>query len=45
MDTDKYTAAAELFGNHEDYVIIAEEGARVERPIQACLLMATPGSI
>ncbi len=45
VDTDKYTAAAELFGNHEDYVIIAEEGARVERPIQACLLMATPGSI
>ncbi len=45
VDTDKYTAAAELFGNHEGYVIIAEEGARVERPIQACLLMASPGSI
>lgn len=45
VDMDKYTAAAELFGNHGGYVIIAERGARVERPVQACLLMSTPGSI
>ncbi len=45
VDEDKYTAAAELFGNHEGYVIIAEKGAKVERPIYTCLLMSSPGSI
>jgi len=45
VDADKYTAAAELFGNHQGYVIIAEEGAKVSKPVQACLLMSTPRSI
>ncbi len=45
VDEDKYTAAAELFGNHEGYVIIAERGAKIKRPIYTCLLMSTPGSI
>ncbi len=45
VDADKYTAAAELFGNHQGYVIVAEKGARVTQPVQACLLMSTPGSI
>ncbi len=45
IDTDKYTAAAELFGGHEGYVFIAERGRRVEQPVLSCLLLSTPGSI
>ncbi|RDD52877.1 MAG: SufD family Fe-S cluster assembly protein [Candidatus Korarchaeota archaeon NZ13-K] len=45
VDTDKYTAAAELFGGHEGYVIIAERGAKVEQPVLACLLLSTPGAL
>ncbi|MEM0017145.1 MAG: SufD family Fe-S cluster assembly protein [Candidatus Korarchaeum sp.] len=45
VDTDKYTAAAELFGGHEGYVIVAERGAKVEQPVLACLLLSTPGAL
>ncbi len=45
VDADKYTAATELFGRHQGYVIIAEKGAKVEQPILACLLLSTPGSL
>ncbi len=45
VDSDKYTAAAELFGRRQGYVVIAEEGARIETPVQTCLLMSAPGAI
>lgn len=45
VDTDKYTAAAELFGGHEGYVMVAERGVRVEQPVLACLLLSTPGAL
>ena len=45
VDADKYTAAAELYGNHQGYVIIVEKGVKVDRPISTCLLMSTPNSI
>jgi len=43
-DQDKYTAAAALYGRG-GYVIIADEGVKVERPVQACLFMSAPGSL
>lgn len=45
VDTDKYTAAAELFGGHEGYVIVAEKGVKVQQPVLACLLLSTPGAL
>lgn len=43
-DQDKYTAAAALYGRG-GYVVIAEEGAKVERPVQTCLFMSAPGGL
>ncbi len=45
VDRDKYTAAAELFGGRVGYFFVAEAGARIERPVQSCFLMTTPGSL
>ncbi len=45
VDADKYTAAAELFGRRQGYVVIAERGAKIETPVQTCLLMSAPGAI
>ncbi len=45
VDLDKYTAVAELMGNHQGYVFIVEKGVKIERPVQSCLLMSTPGAI
>ena len=45
VDADKYTAAAELYGRHQGYVVIVEKRAKIDRPISTCLLMSTPNSI
>ncbi|MBW1703243.1 MAG: SufD family Fe-S cluster assembly protein, partial [Deltaproteobacteria bacterium] len=42
MDTDKYTAAAEL-GLHDGYVIRALPGSKSIYPIQACLYLDKDG--
>ena len=39
VDQDKYTATAQLAQTHGYYIHVAE-GQRVERPIQACLLLS-----
>ncbi|MBO3842843.1 MAG: SufD family Fe-S cluster assembly protein [Candidatus Brockarchaeota archaeon] len=44
VNTDKYTAAAFL-GEREGYFIRVEDGVNVETPVQACLLLRTPGLI
>ncbi|MBO3799728.1 MAG: SufD family Fe-S cluster assembly protein [Candidatus Brockarchaeota archaeon] len=44
VDTDKYTAAAFL-GEKEGYFIKVDEGVNVDTPVQACLLLRTPGLI
>ncbi len=40
VDTDMFTAFVELYGKG-GYVIIVEKNCRVEKPIQACLYLAT----
>lgn len=40
VDTDMFTAFVELYGRG-GYVIIVEKNCRVEKPIQACLYLAT----
>ncbi|MEM4699997.1 MAG: SufD family Fe-S cluster assembly protein [Candidatus Nezhaarchaeales archaeon] len=42
VDADKYTALAELSQDH-GYFIRVMEGAKLELPLQACLLIATDG--
>jgi Fe-S cluster assembly scaffold protein SufB len=44
VDTDKYTAAAFL-GEKEGYFIKVDDGVNVDTPVQACLLLRTPGLI
>ena len=44
VDTDKYTAAAFL-GEKEGYFIKVDDGVSVTTPVQACLLLKTPGLI
>ncbi|MGQ9691586.1 MAG: SufB/SufD family protein [Thermoproteota archaeon] len=44
VDTDKYTAAAFL-GEKEGYFIKVGDGVDVATPVQACLLLKTPGLI
>ena len=44
VDTDKYTAAAFL-GEKEGYFIRVDDGVDVATPVQACLLLKTPGLI
>ncbi|MEM2929568.1 MAG: SufD family Fe-S cluster assembly protein [Thermoproteota archaeon] len=44
VDTDKYTATAFL-GEKEGYFIKVDDGVNVETPVQACLLLRTPGLI
>lgn len=44
VDTDKYTAAAFL-GEKEGYFIKVDDGVNVAMPVQACLLLRTPGLI
>lgn len=44
VDLDKFTAVAAL--NEEGgYVVIAKRGAKVDKPVQTCLLMKTPKSL
>ena len=40
VDRDKYTATVELYGRG-GYVILVDDGVKVENPIQTCLLMYT----
>ncbi|MGB9718356.1 MAG: SufB/SufD family protein, partial [Thermoproteota archaeon] len=44
VDTDKYTAAAFL-GEKEGYFIKVDDSVNVDTPVQACLLLRTPGLI
>ncbi|MEM3956772.1 MAG: SufD family Fe-S cluster assembly protein [Thermoproteota archaeon] len=44
VNTDKYTAAAFL-GEKEGYFIKVDDGVNVDTPVQACLLLRTPGLI
>ncbi|MEM2820853.1 MAG: SufD family Fe-S cluster assembly protein [Thermoproteota archaeon] len=44
VDADKYTAAAFL-GEKEGYFINVDDGVNVDTPVQACLLLRTPGLI
>jgi len=44
VDTDKYTAIAFL-GEREGYFIRVDDGVSVDTPVQACLLLRTPGLI
>ncbi len=39
VDEDKYTAAAELYGEG-GYIIVVDDDAHVNRPIQTCLLLS-----
>lgn len=39
VDEDKYTAAAELYGEG-GYIIVVEDDVQVDRPIQTCLLLS-----
>ncbi|MGC8932388.1 MAG: SufB/SufD family protein [Candidatus Methanodesulfokora sp.] len=43
-DQDKYTAAAALYGKG-GYVVVVDEGVKVEKPVQTCLFMSAPGSL
>jgi len=45
VDLDKFTAAAELYGGKEGYVIIAGRNVVVENPVQACLYMSEPRAL
>jgi Fe-S cluster assembly scaffold protein SufB len=44
VDTDKYTATAFL-GEKEGYFIKVDDSVNVDTPVQACLLLRTPGLI